>query len=85
MSLETTSRSGPRGRFERRPDARGVEQPERGIECRAEISVAVVVDVPGVQDDADPELAVRAARMREAGVGTSYSTTLGSYGCTGHG
>src|ERR1700733_14294484 len=68
MSLETTSRSGARGRFKRRLDARGVEQPEGGIECLTEVSVVVVVDVPGGQEDADPQLGGRTARMRKAGV-----------------
>jgi hypothetical protein len=57
-----------RSRLERRLDAPGVKQAESGIQCFAEVSVVVVVDVPGMQDDADPELAVRAARMRKAGV-----------------
>jgi len=35
---------------------------------RASDMSVVVVDVPGVHDDADPELAVRAARVREAGI-----------------
>lgn len=46
----------------------GVELPEGGIECFAEVPVVIVVDVPGVQDDAESELAVHAGRMREAGV-----------------
>ena len=57
-----------RCRLQRCLGARGVEQPEGGIECFAEVSVVIVVDVPGAQDDADSELAVRAGRMREAGV-----------------
>lgn len=54
--------------LERHLDARGVKQAEGGIQRFAEVSVVIVVDVAGMQDDADPELAVRATRMQKAGV-----------------
>jgi hypothetical protein len=57
-----------RCRLQFRLDARGIEQPEGGIQRFAEVSVDVVVYVPVVQDDANPELAVSADRMRQAGV-----------------
>lgn len=44
--------------MERHLGAGGVEEPEGGIEWFAEASVVVVVDVPGVDDDADPRAAV---------------------------
>lgn len=54
--------------FECHLGAGGVEQPEGGIECFAEASVVIVVNVPGVDDDADPETAILVARMGQAGV-----------------
>ena len=53
---------------ERLLHAGGVEQAEGDIERFAEASVAIVLDFPGVHDDADPELVVPAAGAREAGV-----------------
>jgi hypothetical protein len=49
-------------------DGGGVEQAEGDVQGFAETSVVVVVDVPRVHHDADPELAVLSARMQEAGV-----------------
>src|ERR1017187_3742615 len=54
--------------FQRRLDAGGVEQPEGNVQGFAEASVVVVVDVPRLYDDADPEPAVPPARIREPGV-----------------
>jgi hypothetical protein len=55
-------------RFERRLEAGGIEQAEGNVQGFAEASIGVVVDVPGMHDDADPEPAVLPARIREAGV-----------------
>ena len=49
-------------------DEGSVKQAEGGVQCFAEVSVVVVVDVPGVNDNADPELAVPPIRMREVRV-----------------
>jgi hypothetical protein len=46
----------------------GVKQAECDIQCLAEASVGVVVDVSCVGDDADPQLPLRSAVVREAGV-----------------
>ena len=54
--------------FERRLDAGGVKKAERNVQGFAEASVVVVVDVPRMHDDADPEPAVPPARILEAGV-----------------
>jgi hypothetical protein len=54
--------------FERHLGAGGVKEPEGGIECFTEASVVVVVDVPGVDDDADPQVAVPVAGIEEASV-----------------
>lgn len=53
---------------ERLLDAGGIEEAEGDIEGFAEGSVAVVADFSGVHDDADPELAARAAGAGETGV-----------------
>ncbi|HZR50964.1 MAG TPA: hypothetical protein VFB06_15785 [Streptosporangiaceae bacterium] len=45
-----------------------MKQPEGGIESFAGASVVIVVDVPYVDDDADPEAAILVAGMGEAGV-----------------
>lgn len=41
--------------FERRLDAGGVEQPEGDVQGFAEAPVVVVINVPGVHYEADPE------------------------------
>ena len=53
---------------ERRLHLRGVEQAERDVQCFAEVSVIVIVDVARVHDDTDPELAVLPGMLLEARV-----------------
>ena len=49
-------------------DGGGVEQPECDIQCLAETPIGVVPDISCVGDDADPQLPLRSAGVREAGV-----------------
>jgi hypothetical protein len=57
------------GQLPERPFHRsGVEQAERDVQCLAEAPVRVVVHFPGVHHDAHPQLPLRLAVPRQAGV-----------------